>query len=193
MNAWALPTTARFGGRAYALNTDYRDVMGIFAWLNGEAGQELSVGERWYVALNLFYRDFAAMPKEQYAAATEYLNDFLSAGRAPEPGGSAQKAPRLIDWEQDAPMIAAGVNKVAGCDIRAMPYVHWWTFRAWYDAMGEGTLSTVVGIREKLHRGKRLEGWELEYYRTHRAEIELRPRITQAERAERARLNALLK
>lgn len=35
-------------------------------------------------------------------------------------------------------------------------------------------LATVVAIRDKLRRGKRLENWELDYYRTHRAVVELR-------------------
>ncbi len=32
----------------------------------------------------------------------------------------------------------------------------------------------MVAIRDKLRRGKRLENWELDYYRTHRAVVELR-------------------
>ena len=45
---------------------------------------------------------------------------------------------------------------------------------------------------EKLARGKRLEGWELEHYRAHRAQIDLRPEPTAAERAEKERLLRML-
>jgi hypothetical protein len=53
-------------------------------------------------------------------------------------------------------------------------HLHWWSFLAWFDAIGEGSFATVVAIRDKLRRGKRLENWELDYYRTHRAVVELR-------------------
>ena len=53
--------------------------------------------------------------------------------------------------------------------MRTLPYLHWWSFLAWFDAIGEGSFATVVAIRDKLRRGKRLENWELDYYRTHRA------------------------
>ena len=71
-----------------------------------------------------------------------------------------------MDWQQDAPLIAAGISKAAGQDVRTLPYLHWWSFLAWFDAIGEGSFATVVAIRDKLRRGKRLENWELDYYRT---------------------------
>ena len=41
------------------------------------------------------------------------------------------------------------------------------------DAIGEGSFATVVAMPvSKLRRGKRLENWELDYYRTHRAVVE---------------------
>lgn len=86
----------------------------------------------------------------------------------------------------------ADVNKVAGCEIRALPFVHWWTFLAWFGAIGEGQLSAVVAVRDKLRRGKKLEEWEREFYRRNRARVELKPRYTPEELAERERLNRLL-
>lgn len=186
--AWALPTVAVLNGRQYSINTDYRDILEILAWLNGDEGGELSQEERCYVALRLFYRDFGAIPRQDWQEAAEFLSVFLSGGRPDR----AAPGPRLLDWRQDAPLIAAGVNKAAGREIRAMRYLHWWTFLSYFEAIGEGTLSTVVGIRDKLRRGKKLEGWELEFYRTHRAEVDLRPRLTPEEAAARAELQRLL-
>ena len=110
----------------------------------------LDRGERWYVAMRLFYPDFAAMPRQDWPAATRFLTEFLAAGR-PEP---AAGTPRLMDWQQDAPLIAAGISRVAGQDVRALPYLHWWSFLGWFDAIGEGTFATVVAIRDKLRRGQ---------------------------------------
>ena len=50
----------------------------------------------------------------------------------------------------------------------------------------------MVAIRDKLRRGKRLENWELDYYRTHRAVVELRGVESAEEQAEKRRLLALL-
>ena len=50
----------------------------------------------------------------------------------------------------------------------------------------------MVAIRDKLRRGKRLENWELDYYRTHREAVELRAPASAEENAEKQRLLALL-
>ena len=66
------------------------------------------------------------------------------------------------------------MNKVAGFDVRSAPYVHWWTFLAYFNGVGEGQLSTVVGIRSKLQKGKKLEKWEQEFYTEHKDQIDFR-------------------
>lgn len=76
--------------------------------------------------------------------------------------------------------------------MRTLPYLHWWSFLALFDAIGEGSFATVVAIRDKLRRGKRLENWELDYYRTHREAVELRAPASAEENAEKQRLLALL-
>lgn len=193
---WALPRTARLGGDDYAIHSDFRDVLTVIAWLTGAEGADLDEAGRWYVALCLFYPDFAALPPALHGEAMRFLADFIAAGRA-GPETAARPGARLLDWQQDAPLIAAGVNKAAGCDVRGLPYLHWWSFLAFFDAIGEGPLSAVVSIRDKLRRGKKLEKWEQDYYRANRARIDLRPRPAapadeEADRAERARLLALL-
>lgn len=170
---WALPRAARLGQAEYPIYSDYRDILTVIGWLSGAQGAALPESARWYVALRLFYRDFAAVPPAQRQAAAEFLAAFLAGGRAPQKGPAP---PRLLDWQQDAPLIAAGVNRAAGCDVRSLPYLHWWSFLAFFDAIGDGALSTVVAIRGKLRRGKKLEPWEQEYYREHRAQVDLPPR-----------------
>lgn len=187
-DAWKLPVQAQLGGRTWAIHSDYRDVLEVLRWLNGSADPALTQGERWYVAMRLFYPAFAEMPRTLWPQATAFLQAFLSAGR-PEP---ERGAPVLLDWQQDAPLIAAGIAQAAGQDVRTLPYLHWWSFLGFFDAIGEGSLATVVGIRDKLRRGRRLENWELEFYRTHRAAVDLRPAPDPAAEAEKQRLEALL-
>lgn len=184
---WTLPTAA-VNGRRWPIHSDYRDVLDVIAWLNGAQGGDLPPEERWYVAMSLFYPDFPAMPRQDWPAASDFMAAFLAGGR-PQP---RRPGPKLLDWQQDAPLIAAGVSQAAGQDVRTLPYLHWWSFLAWFDAIGEGALSTVVSIRDKLRRGRRLESWELEYYRAHRAEVDLRPALTAEEADAREELRKKL-
>lgn len=188
MTGWDLPTRLTVGGKAYEVNADFRDMLDIIGWLEGAEGEDLLPEERWYIAMALFYRDFAAMPLTDHPAAARALADFLAGGREPD----AAPGPRLLDWQQDAPMIVAGVNRAAGCEVRALPFLHWWSFLAWFSAIGDGPLATVVAIRDKLRRGKKLEAWEMSYYRAHRSKVDLRPARSKAEQEEHDRLLALL-
>ena len=51
-------------------------------------------------------------------------------------------------------MIIADINKVAGTEVRSLSFLHWWTFLSFFHAIGEGQLSTLISIREKLRTGK---------------------------------------
>ena len=84
------------------------------------------------------------------------------------------------------------VNKAAGCEVRALPYLHWWTFMAWFNSIGDGQLATLLRVRSKLHHGQKLQPWEQDYYRKNKAMVDLRPRLNPAEIAERQRLQRLL-
>ncbi len=181
MNLWLLPKTARIGDTEYPIHTDFRDILEIFTWLGDESLPEFI---RWQVALALFYE--GQIPREDQTQAIRFLGDFISCGQPGAPG------PKLLDWQLDAELIISDVNRVAGREIREVPYIHWWTFLGWFQAIGEGQLSTVVAIRDKLRRGKKLEAWERDYYRSHRSRVELKKARTPAEEAEIARLNALL-
>lgn len=185
---WTLPTQAALGGGAYAIRTDYRDILELLRWLGGQADPALDQAERWYVAMGLFYPKFDAMTQDVWPEATRFLAEFLAAGRREEP----RPGPALMDWQQDAPLIAAGIGRAAGQDVRTLPYLHWWSFLALFDAIGEGSFATVVAIRDKLRRGRRLENWELDFYRTHRTMVELRPAATAEAQAEKQRLLAML-
>ena len=182
MTPWFLPETAEIGGVIYPLNTDFRDVLEIMCYLEDPDQPEYL---RWRIAVALFYE--GDMPEEHLQEAMEYLADFISCGDKDKKPG-----PKLLDWEQDAQAIIADVNKVAGMEIRSAPYMHWWTFLSYFQAIGEGQLSTVVSIRDKLRRGKKLEKWEQEYYRKNKSRVDLRKRYSAEELAEQERLKKLL-
>lgn len=184
---WTLPTSVKLPSGEHTVNADFRDILEIIQQLEDPEGTQ---EERLYIALRLFYEDFFSIPKEEMEQAAIEMMTFLNCGEPIDP--DEPSAPRLLDWEQDGSMIISDVNKVAGCEIRSMEFLHWWSFISYFRGIGEGQLATVVSIRDKLRRGRKLEGWEKEYYRKNRSQIILKPKYTAEERAEQERLKALL-
>ena len=119
-----VPANAGRTGRCgVAIRTDYRDILELLRWLSGTADPQLDQSGRWYVAMRLFYPTFAEMPQACWPQATDFLAQFLAAGRREQ----ARPGPPLMDWQQDAPLIAAGISRAAGQDVRTLPYLHWWS------------------------------------------------------------------
>ena len=183
MTGWELPRETVIHGVRYHLHTDYREILEIFSWLQKEEYPEFL---RWRIALALFYEE--EIPDEAYGAAARYFSWFVNGGRQE----TGDPGPRLLDWEQDAQEIVADVNKVAGQEIRDLPYLHWWTFLGWFISIGEGNLSTLVSIRDKLRKGKKLEDWEKNYYHRNKARVKMQKNYSAEELAEQERLKALL-
>lgn len=181
MNLWQLPTEAVLGGKTYPHASDFRAILKLMEVLGDESRLPWL---RWYLALALFYRD--PIPRQLEDAAMDYLSRFLTCGQSAAPGA------KLLDWQQDAAAIISDVNAVAGREIRQEPYLHWWTFLSFFHSIREGQLSNLVSIRDKLRRGKKLEPWEQEFYRTHKDQVRLRPKETAEELAHRQALEKLV-
>ena len=177
MSAWELPETLVIGGTEYSIHTDFRDILDIITRLL-DAEQDFPT--RLYVALSLFYEGFEEMPDTLHEEAITEMFSFIRCGEEEEQGPPPAKT---IDWEQDRAMIVSEVNRVAGCEVRALPFCHWWTFIAWFNAIGEGQLATVVSIREKLRKGKRLDKMEKEFYHRNRAKVDFKKKLTKDEQS----------
>ena len=162
MDGYRLPETAEFFGKQYTLRTDFRVILKLIAYLEHAT---VPMALRWQVALRTFYAE--PIPQEAEVAALEFLAAFLSGGTAPKPG------PKRLDWFIDAPAIVAGVNRVAGMEVRSLPHLHWWTFLSFFHSIGDGQLSLLVGIRDKLQKGKKLDPQELEFYRQNAAWVRM--------------------
>ena len=78
-----------------------------------------------------------------------------------------------MSWEKDFDIISSAINKNNSEDIRAVPYMHWWTFIGKYMEIGESVFSTVVSIRDKLQKGEKLEKWESEFYSHNKNRVDL--------------------
>ena len=179
-----LPTSLEFGGREWAIHTDYRDVLRV---LTAFEDPDLPDDEKAFICLHNIYPDFAELPRDALQAAFDAALDFIDQGRRPDGPN-----PRTMDWTQDAALIFPAVNRAAGFEVRAADYIHWWTFLGYFMEIKDSTYATVLGLRGKKARGKKLEKQEQEYWQQNRNICELKPRYTEDELAEKERLRKIL-
>ena len=92
-----------------------------------------------------------------------------------------------MNWEQDAGLIIPAVNKVIGKEVRAISYMHWWTFAGAYMEIGESLFSQVLSIRQKKQKHQKLEKWEQEFYQKNRSMIDLKKRYSEEEKQKQRR------
>lgn len=172
--SWGLPTSVEVCGGMYDVRSDFRVVLDILA---AASDPELDGQEKALVALAAFYEDFDSMPVECYEDALRACFRFMN-GDMEE---SQRNAPRLVDWEQDYPLMIAPINRVLGYEARGVEYMHWWTYLAAYYEIGDCTFAQVVRVRDLLARGKSLDKMDREWYRKHRGLVDFKTRYTSAE------------
>lgn len=180
-----LPTSVEIDGVTYQIRSDYRAVLDILAALSDP---ELSDSDRAEAMLDIFYFEptYLEMPLGDYEEAIQKFMWFLNCGNEEK---SEKKQPKLMDWEQDFPLIVSPVNRVLGHDIRAIQYdrenntggLHWWTFMSAYQEIGDCLFAQVVGIRRKKTMGKKLDKSEQEFYRNNRELVEFKHKYTEKE------------
>ena len=180
-----LPTSVEFGGREWAINTDFRDVLNVLIAFDDP---ELTNAEKGYVCLRNLYVDYDDIPRDQMQAAYDAAIEFIDHGHPDD----KKPTKKTMDWEQDASLIFPAVNHVAGFEVRSADYIHWWTFMGYFMEIKDSTYSTVLSLRQKKARGKKLEKYEQEYWRNNKGICELRTKETEEEKAEKERLKQLL-
>lgn len=182
-----LPTEININGVNRAIRSDFRVALLIFQAYNDP---ELQQYEKTRVMLECLYED--AIPIEDLEEAISQALWFLDGGTSAEEGANHQSTKKVMDWEQDQQIIFSAVNKVAGYETRLSEYIHWWTFLGYFNEIGEGLFSTVINIRNKLNKGKKLDKVEREFYKENKSLIDLKKRYTAEQQAEIDRLNKLL-
>ena len=180
-----LPTTLEFGGKEWEINTDYRDILNILVAFEDV---ELTDKEKAYVCLYNMYPDFESIPQDQLQAAYDAAIEFIDHGHKDD----KRTSKKTMDWEYDADIIFPAVNHVAGIEVRAVDYMHWWTFLGYFMEIRDDTAATVFSLRQKKARGKKLEKYEQEYWNQNRAICEIKTKYTEEEQAEQDELKRLL-
>lgn len=160
---YELPTSINIAGESWKVrnNGDFRTILDCFAALEDD---ELSTMEKVIASLVIFLEDLNDIDDVQRLPSLEEaykeMVKFFNCGQDEIEGARHY---RLIDWNGDAPLIMSAINRVAGKEVRAEQYVHWWTFMGYYTAIGECPLSNIVGIRYKRLTGKKLEKHERKF------------------------------
>lgn len=191
-----LPKVLEVGGVEYRINPSCRRVLRAF-----EAFQdpELEPFEKWMVAICLLFKDFKCVGDLEEAACNGFSLEeaqkqvvwFVSAG---QPDRKILEMP-VFDWKKDEHMIFSAVNKVAGKEVRGKrewKKMHWWTFLGYFNEVGEGTFSFIVGIRNKLNKGKKLEKHEKEFLSHNKELVLMKKPLTKEEQEQEDAYKSLL-
>lgn len=160
----------------------YLRILDIFVMLSDP---DLSGTDRAEGILQMFYVSPEDIPPQHLQEAVDRFTWFQNGGKEQD----KKKSPKLVDWEQDYPLILPPINRIFGRDIRGIPYdaetntggVHWWTFLGAYNNLGDCTFAQVVRIRDKKARGKTLEKDEREWYRRNSDLVNIKNKLSQEE------------
>ena len=167
MSAYELPTSLNIRGVDYSIRTDFRAILDVLIALNDK---DLDENDKTIVLLQIMFIDWQSIPREHLQEAANKAVEFIDCNCKDD----GKPSPKLIDWEQDAALIIPAVNKVAHKEVRAVEYLHWWTFFSYYMEIGESLFSNVVGIRQKKAKGKKLEKWEMDFYKENKSIIDFK-------------------
>ena len=184
MNAYSLPKTLTVSGQPYAIETDFRVIIDIMIAMSDP---DLNAMEKQEVMFRIIYPDCDRIPLESKQEACQKAVEFIDYN-LPE----GKPKPKTMDWEQDAPIIIPAVNKIAGTEVRALPYLHWWTFLGYFMEIEDGLASQVWSIRQKKAKHKKLEKWEKEFEREHRELVELKKQYSEEQQKEIASIEKWL-
>lgn len=180
-----LPYSITLPSGEYEINTNTWDILIILECFNDP---DLENSEKIYFCLSAFYYDFENMPEEDYETAFEKALEFFDAGMEK----SERHTPRTMDWKQDAPLIFPAINRIAGCEVRSLDEIHWWTFMGWFMEIREGIFSDICTLRHKKATGKKLEKGEKEYWNANKQICQLHERLTEAEKKAKEKLLKML-
>lgn len=189
---YELPITVNVNNKNYAIRNraDYRVIMDVIAACQDV---DFTKEEQAATALILFYEALETYEDifitfEDIKAAITAMMNFISLNND-EVGYKSNH--KLIDWEQDEDYIVSAINGVAKTEIRALPYLHWWTFISYYMAIGDCSLQTIVGIRDKIAKGKKLEKYEQEFKRNNPQLFKWKTKRTEEEKEFISQIDAL--
>lgn len=181
MSVYELPTSLTIGGVGYPIRYSWTAALDILAAC---ADPDLDEYAKAACLLQILFPDHESIPTEHLGEACQKASDFIDCGQKDD----GKVRPKMIDWAQDAAIIIPEINKVACREIRLDPNIHWWTFYGWFMGIGDGLLASVLHVRQKKAKGKKLESWEREFYEENKALVDFKTADNDEIRAEKANI-----
>ena len=183
----AIPRELKIGNDIIPIRADYRVCLTILqAWDD----DELIILDKLLITLQLLYKN--TISPDNYKEAYKKAIWFLDGGHIETEENNIPNKHKLYDWDKDESIIFSAINNVAGKEIREMKFVHWWTFLGYFNEIKDSVFSTVMTIRNKKYKGKKLEKWEMDFYLNNKKLIDLPKKHTAQEQKELEELNRLL-
>jgi hypothetical protein len=167
VSIYDLPTSLLIDGVDCPIRSDFRAILDCNSALQDD---ELTDQEKAYVLLRILYVG-RELPSAELAL--EQALWFIDGGTVSTEKQKKQSR-KMFDWKQDFPLIISAINRIAGCEIRSLSYLHWWTFLSYWQEMGECLFTRVIDIRQKIAKRKKLEPYEKEFYNANRELIDLK-------------------
>lgn len=184
MSAWDLPTALNIHGTEYRIRSDFRAVLDVLTAMNDpdlflpDADEWEQQAVRMSTMTTIIYPDYELIPRDHYMEACNKAIQFIDMGMKED---NKRPLPRLMDWEQDGQIIIPAINRVVGKEVRALEYMHWWTFLGAYMEIGDCLFSQIVSVRGKRAKHKKLDTWEKEFIRENQKLVELKKKYTEQE------------
>ena len=164
MIEYTLPETVMVCGQEVPIRSDYRAILDICVAMQDI---DLTDIDKAYEALKKFYKTEIPITEE----ALKQVFRFINCGQE---NAENKKQVKLFDWEQDFNLIIAPINRLMGCDVRGIPYLHWWTFMGCFQEIGESLFSRVIAIRSKRAKGKKLDEADKEFFRDNKELVDFK-------------------
>ena len=183
---YGLPKSLEVNGREEPIRWEYTAILDAISAISDP---ELEQGEKVYAFLYIIYENFEEFSPEDLEPAFKAASDFINNG-----ADDRQKTNvKMVDYEQDYRIMIPAINRVAGKEIRNEDDIHWWTFLGWFMEIGDCTYSTVLHIRSKKAKGKKLDDWEKDFYSSNKDLVDIKPRLTEEEKRVEEWLNNFLR
>ena len=131
-DAGDLPAQLDVVGKLYDIRADFRNILQIFMAFEDK---DMSEQEKAYVFLKRMYTALESIQEKDYKAAYDAAFVFIECSAREE-----KPSPRVVNWERDEQMIFSAINKVAGVEVRAVPFLHWWTFLGHFQSIDHESL-----------------------------------------------------
>jgi hypothetical protein len=126
-----LPDTVMVDGREFFIRSDFR-ISIIFELLIGDT--TLTQQQKLEKTLQLYYEEIPANPDK----AIEQVLDFYACGKQRKHSSGTKKkeiTSPIYSFEHDDGLIFSAFYDQYGIDLNDIEYLHWWKFRAMFDAL----------------------------------------------------------